>query len=124
MATPTHPIAAVPQPVPLSVVLRYPILMHEVGSGTRAVTERAFASKKLPLRPSMTLASTEAIKNTAATGVGIAILSTFAVKSELAAGTLVVVPMKGLKIDRPLYRMRRKGAWASPALEGFLAMEA
>jgi DNA-binding transcriptional LysR family regulator len=124
IAAPGHPITTVPTPVPLSVVVQHPILMHEVGSGTRAVTERAFASKKVTLRPSMTLASTEAIKHTAATGAGIAILSTFAVKSEVVAGTLVVMPMKGLTIHRPLYRMRRKGAWASPALESFLAMGA
>ena len=55
--------------------------MHEVGSGTRAVTEKAFSEKKLTLRPSMTLASTEAIKHTVATGVGIAVLSAAAVRS-------------------------------------------
>jgi DNA-binding transcriptional LysR family regulator len=96
--------------------------MHEVGSGTRAITERAFSAKKLALRPSMTLASTEAIKHAVATGVGIAILSAFAVRTELAAKTLTVVPMKGLRIRRPLYRVQRRGTWVSPPLEAFVGM--
>ena len=121
IAAPKHPVTR-SDPAPLSVVLQHPLLMHEVGSGTRAVTERAFAARKIALRPSMTLASTEVIKHTVATGVGIAVLSAFAVRSELAAGTLRTVRMKGLAIHRPLYRIQRKGAWSSPAVEAFVAM--
>lgn len=120
IAAPRHPVTA-QDPAPLASVLQHPLLMHEPGSGTRAVTERAFAAKKLVLRPSMTLASTEVIKHTVATGVGIAVLSAFAVKNELAAGTLVTVRMRGLTIHRPLYRIQRRGAWSSPAAEAFLA---
>lgn len=121
IAAPKHPVTR-QDPVPLSVVLQHPLLMHELGSGTRAVTERAFATRKIALRPSMTLASTEVIKHTVATGVGIAVLSAFAVRSELSAGTLRTVRMKGLTIHRPLYRIQRRGAWSSPALEAFVAM--
>lgn len=121
IAAPRHPVTH-HDPAPLSLVLQHPLLMHEVGSGTRAVTERAFAGKNITLRPSMTLASTEVIKHTVATGVGIAVLSAFAVRSELAAGSLRTVRMKGLTIHRPLYRIQRKGAWSSPAVEAFVAM--
>src|SRR3546814_17630619 len=86
----------------LSQRARLPLLMHETGSGTRAVTERALSAKKLDVRPAMTLASTEAIKHTVATGVGVAILSALAVQTELRAKTLVVVPVKDLHIRRPL----------------------
>ena len=121
IAAPTHPITRT-QPAPLAAVIQQPLLMHEVGSGTRAVTEKAFSARKITLRPSMTLASTEAIKHTVATGVGIAVLSAFAVRTELAARTLTVVPMKGLTIQRPLYRIQRKGVWSSPPLEAFIEM--
>lgn len=121
IAAPKHPIAQL-NPAPLSALLQHALLMHEIGSGTRAVTERAFSAKKISLRPSMTLASTEAIKHTVETGVGIAVLSAFAVRTELAARTLMVVPMKGLTIHRPLYRIQRKGVWSSPLLQAFVAM--
>ncbi|MGQ0529625.1 MAG: LysR family transcriptional regulator [Panacagrimonas sp.] len=121
IAAPRHPITRL-KPAPLAAVMQQPLLMHELGSGTRAVTEKAFSAKQLTLRPSMTLASTEAIKHTVATGVGIAVLSAFAVRTELAAGTLRVVPMKGLRIQRPLYRIQRRGVWSSPPLEAFVEM--
>ena len=121
IAAPGHPITRT-NPAPLSAVVQQPLLMHEVGSGTRAVTEKAFSSRRIALRPSMTLASTEAIKHTVATGVGIAVLSISAVRTELAAGTLKVVRMKGLTIDRPLYRIQRKGVWSSPSLQALVEL--
>jgi DNA-binding transcriptional LysR family regulator len=121
IAAPGHPVTRT-DPAPLASVVQHALLMHEVGSGTRAVTEKAFSSRRIALRPSMTLASTEAIKHTVATGVGIAVLSISAVRTELAAGTLKVVRMKGLKIERPLYRIQRKGVWSSPSLQALIEM--
>lgn len=119
IAAPRHPAAA-RDPLPLAALAEYPLLMHEPGSGTRAVTERALAGKNLRLRPAMTLASSEAIKQMVATGGALAFLSAQSIRTELKAGMLVVVPVKGLRIQRPLYRVELKSAWHSPALEAFL----
>lgn len=121
IAAPGHPVNA-RAPLPIAALTEYPLLMHEVGSGTRAVTEMALAAKKISLRPAMTLASTEAIKQTVVTGIGLAFLSALAIRSELAANTLTVVPIKGLRVQRPLYRVHLKNAWLSPSLEAFLAL--
>ncbi|MGH8443630.1 MAG: LysR family transcriptional regulator [Solimonas sp.] len=109
-------------PLPLSALAEYPLLMHEVGSGTRAVTERELAARKLSIRPAMTLASSEAIKQTVATGVGLALISAAAIRTELSAGTLAVVPLRNLRIQRPLYRMQLRTASRSPAVEAFLQL--
>jgi DNA-binding transcriptional LysR family regulator len=122
VGAPQHPAVA-RAPLSPAALAEYPLLMHEVGSGTRAVTEYALAAKKLNLRPLITLASTEAIKQTVATGVGLAILSSLAVRTELRARTLVVIPINGLKIQRPLYRVLLKNTWPSPALETLLALQ-
>jgi len=119
IASPKHP-AAKNGPLTLGDLASLPLLMHETGSGTRAVTERALSAKGITVRPAMTLASTEALKHTVATGVGIAILSALAVRTELKARTLRVVPVRGLRIERPLYRVQLKKSWPSPALEAFL----
>lgn len=121
IAAPGHPITR-QAPVAPAALTQHALLMHEVGSGTRAVTEKAFSARKIALRPSMTLASTEAIKHTVATGVGVAVLSASAVRTELAAGTLAVVKMKNLSIHRPLYRIQRRGHWSSPPLEALVDM--
>jgi DNA-binding transcriptional LysR family regulator len=54
-----------------------------------------------------------------AEGVGLAIVSRLAVSAECAAGTLAVLPVTGLRIERPLHLVRRRGRRAGPALQAF-----
>ena len=68
----------------------------------------------------MTLASTEALKQTVATGLGVALLSAQAIRMELAAGLLVRLSLDGGPFRRPLYRVLPRASTPSPALEGFL----
>jgi DNA-binding transcriptional LysR family regulator len=113
-----HPLAGTPR-VSLSAVRQEPFILREPGSGTRTVEERALARLKFPVRAAMALGSTEAIKRVVAQGVGLAIVSRLAVRAECAAGTLAVLPVAGLRIDRPLYLVRRQGRRDSPALQAF-----
>jgi DNA-binding transcriptional LysR family regulator len=113
-----HPLAGQPR-VTLSAVRRESFILREPGSGTRAVEERALARLKLPVRVAMALGSTEAIKRVVAAGVGLAIVSRLAVCAECNAGSLVVLPVAGLGIKRPLHLVRRKGRRDGPALQAF-----
>ncbi|MDP3294401.1 MAG: LysR family transcriptional regulator [Nevskia sp.] len=119
IASPGHPAVA---RAPLSVadLESWPLLMHEVGSGTREVTENALASRKARIRPAMTLASTEAIKQTVAAGAGLAFLSALSIQTEVEARRLVVLPVKQLRIRRPLYQVRLRNAVPGPSLQAFL----
>jgi DNA-binding transcriptional LysR family regulator len=121
IASPGHPLAKKPR-VLLSAVQQEPFILREPGSGTRAVEERALARLKLPVRVVMALGSTEAIKRVVAEGVGLAIVSRLAVRAECAAGTLAVLPVTGLRIERPLHLVRRKGRRDGPALQAFCAV--
>jgi DNA-binding transcriptional LysR family regulator len=118
IAPPGHPLAGKRQ-VPLRAVRQEPFVLREPGSGTREVEERALARLKLPVRVVMALGSTEAIKRVVAERVGLAIVSRLAVRAECAAGTLAVLPVAGLRIDRPLHLVRRKGRRDGPALQAF-----
>lgn len=119
IASASHPVRA-SAPLALSALTQNPLLMHEIGSGTREITEQALAAKKIQVRPAMTLASTEAIKQTVATGIGLGILSALAIRTEVDAGILAVLPVKGLRMRRPLYRLQLKNAWISPSMRAFL----
>jgi DNA-binding transcriptional LysR family regulator len=99
-----------------------PFILREPGSGTRVVEERALARLKLPLPVVMPLGSTEAIKQVVAEGVGLAIVSRLAVSAECAAGTLAVLPVAELRIERPLYLVRRRGRCDGPSLQVFCAV--
>jgi DNA-binding transcriptional LysR family regulator len=83
------------------------------------VEERALARLKLPVRVAMALGSTEAVKRVVAEGVGLAIVSRLSVRTECAASTVAVLPVAGLRIERPLYLVRRKGRRDGPALQAF-----
>jgi DNA-binding transcriptional LysR family regulator len=118
IAPPGHHLAGNHR-VPLSALKEEPFVLREPGSGTRAVEERALARLKLPVRAAMALGSTEAIKRVVAEGVGLAIVSRLAVHAECAAGNLAVLPVAGLRIERPLHLVRRRGRRDGPALQAF-----
>jgi DNA-binding transcriptional LysR family regulator len=108
--------------VSVSALQEEPFILREPGSGTRAVEERALTRMKLPIRVAMALGSTEAIKRVVAAGVGLAVVSRLSVQAECAAGTLAVLPVAGLRMERPLHLVRRKGRRDGPALQAFCAV--
>jgi DNA-binding transcriptional LysR family regulator len=64
--------------------------------------------------------STEAIKQAAVHGGGVAWLPRVCMPRELAAGELVRLPVKPLTIRRPLSVIRRSEGYTAPATEAFL----
>ncbi len=101
--------SAMPRRSGLSALRERPVLWRERGSGTRAVVERALlrAGAILDRRPRFELSSTEAIKQAAISGLGVAFLSRWSMRRELALGLLCPVPGKALSI-------RRSFLWALP----------
>jgi DNA-binding transcriptional LysR family regulator len=121
IASPDHPLARMAR-VSLKAIQQEAFVLREPGSGTRAVEERALARLKLPIRVAMALGSTEAIKRVVAEGVALAIVSRLAAHAECAAGTLAVLPVAGLRIERPFHLVRRKARRDGPALQAFCAI--
>jgi DNA-binding transcriptional LysR family regulator len=63
-------------------------------------TERLFARAGVRLEPAMELGSTGAIKQAVAAGLGISIVSRWAIDLELQVGRLAVLDVVGLPIER------------------------
>lgn len=97
-----------------------PMLMREPGSGSRDVVEAALAKGGLQIEPTMSLGSTEALKNAVAAGLGVAIVSRLTVELELSTGRLMPLPIADLDIHRTLHLLRLKGKQPSPAMQAFL----
>ncbi|MGB0954955.1 MAG: LysR family transcriptional regulator [Panacagrimonas sp.] len=121
IANPDHAYAHAGE-IRLKQLTQVPILMHEPGSGTRDVTEKQLMAKGVQVRPVMTLASTEAIKQTVAAGAGLAFISALSIDQELRNRTLKVVRIKQFSITRPLYQVRLKSLAPSPANKAFLTL--
>ncbi|MFY9923730.1 MAG: LysR family transcriptional regulator [Opitutaceae bacterium] len=119
IAPPHHPLMR-KGAVSAREICHEPILLREEGSGTRAVVERALRRKGITVRPLLSLASPEAIKNAVVEGMGVAIVSRLIVSLEVKAGTLGIISLKDLSIQRPLHLQRVRGRSLSPSLGKFL----
>ena len=87
-------------------VVQLPLLVREPGSGTRDTLLHALAvalsDDSLVLPHAVELGSTSTIIATARAGGGVAVVSSRAVAAELAAGTMVEVPVPDVDTRRPL----------------------
>lgn len=82
-----------------------PFYAREPGSGTRAVAEERLAQAGTVLEAALEVASTESLKRAVLDG-GFSMLSRYAIASEVAAGALVALPVRGVNLHRDLMAVR------------------
>lgn len=98
------------------------LLMREEGSATRQVTERALDQVGVRFRVAMELDHTEAIKQAAMAGLGVAFVSVHAVEGELASGRLRALRLRGLPIRRHFHVIHHEARALSPAARAFVEL--
>ena len=80
-----------------------PVLMREFGSGSRRVVEQALSKAGLKVKElmvGMELDSTEGLLSAVEAGLGVTFVSRWAVRNQLALGTLKLSRVAGLKLTR------------------------
>jgi DNA-binding transcriptional LysR family regulator len=80
-----------------------PLVTRELGSGSRRIVEQAIEAAGLPLRDlriHMTFDSTEGLLSAVEAGLGVGFVSHWAVRNQLALGTLRIARVRGLKLAR------------------------
>src|SRR5258708_26597742 len=75
-------------------------LVREPGSGTRETTQEFWAQNGFQVSSAMTLGSNGAVKQAAAAGLGVALISAHAVTAELASGSLCRLRGAGTPLRR------------------------
>ncbi|GMK43490.1 LysR family transcriptional regulator [Paenibacillus glycanilyticus] len=75
-------------------------IVREEGSGTREVTERMFLERGLNPENRMVFGSTQIIKESVEAGLGISLLSHWAVRKEIALGTVSRLTVGGRPVER------------------------
>jgi DNA-binding transcriptional LysR family regulator len=94
--------------VPVAALRGELYMTREYGSGTRAVAAAALARAGMPaLRPTLEAASTQSLKRAVLEG-GFTLISQLAVESEVHAGTLCALKVRGVDLTRPLRAVRRR----------------
>lgn len=115
VAAPDHPAAG--RPLELSDLVDARFLMREPGSGIRRALEDEFDRRRLRPAAQTELGSTEALREGARAGLGIALLPRHAVHRELAAGELVSLAVAGFPIRRTWCLVHARGKALNPAAE-------
>lgn len=115
---PGHPLAA-RRRVRLANLANESFVVRERGSGTRRVADEALAAHGVYLRIALQLASTEAIKQSVAEGLGLAIVSRAAIADQLALGRVAVIPLRGVVLARHLSELRLRARPVSSAAAAF-----
>jgi DNA-binding transcriptional LysR family regulator len=95
------------------------LLMREVGSATRQVTERALQAAGVGYRPGLVLEHPEAIKQAVMAGLGVAFLSVHAVRGEVATGRLQTLRLRGLRLVRHFHLLHHEARTLSAGARAF-----
>ncbi|MCX5717623.1 MAG: selenium metabolism-associated LysR family transcriptional regulator [Nitrospirae bacterium] len=120
---PIHPLAK-KRNVSIFEITKEPFIFREEGSGTRQVIEKYLGKYSITpqnMMISMVLGSTEAIKESVENGMGIAIVSRWAVRKEIKYGTLKPLSFKEEKMLRDFSLIFLKKAIVSHAVDEFLS---
>jgi DNA-binding transcriptional LysR family regulator len=99
VTAPGHPWARRRAPLAAAELAATPLILREEGSGTRQVLDAALGGLARPL---IELSSTTAVKASAVSGAGPAVLSELALGEELSAHRLVSIPLADVRLARAL----------------------
>ena len=107
----------------LNWVLDEPVIMREVGSGTRKEAEKQL--KKAGIDPDdlkviASIENSEAIKKSVKSGIGITMISKLAAKEEVESGSVLEFPMDQKDGGRDLNLVYNKNFQLSPSADRFV----
>ncbi len=125
IAPPDHPLAKQSSILPREIAGET-ILMREIGSGTRLMTEAFLAKHGIKPRIGMEIGSNETIKQAVMAGLGIAFISAHTIAAEIDDRRLVVLNVVGLPEIRQWFVVRLAAKRLMPAaraLQDFLVAE-
>jgi DNA-binding transcriptional LysR family regulator len=117
---PGHPLAD-REPLQPIDLLDGPLLLREPGSGTRESAERILRDAGVEPLAAMEMASNGALKRAVAGGLGVTVLSTYAVRLELQVGLLRPLRVAGFPVERMWHVTWSRERLLSPAAAAFRA---
>ena len=119
ICAPGHPLLK-KGPVHLPDLPQYKIISLAPEMPTRQGLDKILAARGLRFSPMMEFDNVETLKQAVEINAGIAFLPQSAVASELAKGSLAILPHQGPEIIRPLGIVSRSSRMISPAVKRFL----
>ena len=118
LAAPDHPLAD-KKNIPIKSLVDEQFLMREAGCGTYYVLDKIVGQKGIQFKSSMELGSNEAIKQAVISGLGISMLSLYALTHELKTGELVILDVEGFPVRDVWHIIYPKGKKLSIVAQAF-----
>jgi DNA-binding transcriptional LysR family regulator len=119
IACPTHPLAA-SSSMELKDLEKHTILLPTQDCSYKMLFKQMLAEEKVSPGAILSLNSIEAIKQCVLQGIGVTLIPEMAVKKELAAGDLCLLPWVDQELETAILMIRHKDKWVSPALQVFI----
>lgn len=119
VASPDHKLAQKKRQVNMRDLENETWIVREHGSGTREATEKVFRLFELTPAKLMHFSSTQPIKESVEAGLGISLLSRWAIQKELRNGDLNIININGLPLSRQ-FSIVTKTPFQTKALEVFI----
>lgn len=104
-------------------VVKEPFVIREEGSSTKIIIEKFLSENGLSisdLHIALILGSTDSIKEAVEKGMGLSIVSKWAIRKEVSCGSLKILKLKEGEIKRDFYVLLPKNSILAPAVEEFL----
>jgi DNA-binding transcriptional LysR family regulator len=98
---------------------REPVILYERGGTIRRVVDDWFRRGRATPRVAMELGNAEATKKLVGAGLGLSVVSEVAVKADVRAGALTMIPLRPA-LHRRIGIVRRRDRSPRPALLAFM----
>lgn len=97
-------------------------ISREEGSATRSASDRAMARLSIVPRRRLELPSYEAVLSALKSGYGVAAISRYVIATELRAGSLTLIPVRGWNVRSVVSVVRVRDALLTPSADQFQAL--
>ncbi|WP_142827972.1 LysR family transcriptional regulator [Planococcus soli] len=121
VASADHPLAGRKESVTMKELIEETWILRELGSGTREASENVFKQFSIAPQSIMHFSSTQPIKAMVEAGMGISLLSEWAVQKELRYGDIKVLDVKELPYTRD-FSIVTRSPFQTKALSAFLEL--
>ncbi|MDQ0430156.1 DNA-binding transcriptional LysR family regulator [Planomicrobium stackebrandtii] len=121
VASADHPLAGREEPITMKELIEETWILRELGSGTREASENVFKQFSIAPQSIMHFSSTQPIKAMVEAGMGISLLSEWAVQKELRYGDIKVLDVKELPYTRN-FSIVTRSPFQTKALSAFLEL--
>ncbi len=118
LAAPDHPLVG-KKNIPIEALQDEQFLMREPGCGTYLALDKIVGERKIQFKHHMELGSNEAIKQAVMSGLGISLLSIYALTHELESGELAILDVVGFPYIDEWHVIYPKGKKLSIVAQAF-----